>query len=180
MSNNPTIERLNNYSKFVGVFITKFANLEFHLRRVLRAQLGMTEDVFRIVIGFPRTDDALGKLRKLLPALEDEARREVGEGLDRLTNLSRLRNWIVHYGGSPLDDDNYLVRLKPTERSKATGKNYHLFQLQELYNALRDLHTVNILLLIHLDPEFDDAQGEFRNGLFPWQYIPPELEQSRG
>jgi hypothetical protein len=87
------------YFEFVGALITDFANLEFNLRRWLHAHSGMSKEAFQAIVGYPRTDDAISKLKKLLPnTLSAEDKSEVDEAFRQLDRLSKLRNWVVHYG----------------------------------------------------------------------------------
>lgn len=184
MSDTPSdADPLLKYHQFIGWFVTQFAALEFHFRRLLQIHSGLDPDTFEILIGVPRSGEATSKLQKLIQrlALDDLARTEINEAMRQLQSVTKLRDWIVHYGGHPIEGDRMLVRLRPTETSTATGKSYHIFTRQELWYAAIDAQLIQQRLLRHLDtslptylmppPEKDGANKQ------PWRYIPPQLIQ---
>ena len=182
MAENPN--NLMQFFEFVGWFVTEFAKLEHLLRRCLRASTGLSADAFDKIMGYPRTDDATSKLRKLIPpSLSNEAKADVTSALDQLGKLSQLRNWIVHYGGHSVDDppDHFLIRLNPKERSAETGEPYIIIPRPEAWAACADVSSAGWLLTAHLDTaiELETRQLMLEHQPQPWRYKPPRLAQSR-
>ena len=175
------LEQLNEYHRFMGWFLTEFANLEHLLRQLLLDHSGLSPAAFEVLQGFPRTSEVLDRLKKLikLRGLTSNDLAAVDDAATQLKGITKLRDWIVHYGGHPVDGGQFLIRLKPTERSDATGKAFHLFTRDELWSAVQDFHLVRNILRYrldrHLHPEHRKSLeiNGVRNG--PWRYTPPKV-----
>jgi len=175
----------HTYSYFVGHFINEFSKLEFFLRRLLNEVSGLSRHDFAILIGNPRTEEVVSKLRKLTPhRLPADGQDDVTAALKQLEQITRFRNWVVHYGGHDgLTDhpDKFLVRLPPTEVNEATGGAYLLLEREEAWAAASDILTISITVNGWLDPTHssDVRPGRLPGGYpeTPWRYKPPRLRQ---
>lgn len=178
-------DAVSQYHQFLGLFISQFADSEFNIRRLLRIQSGLDDAMFDVLIGLPRSSDATNKLRQLAlkrPDSDNEAKEAVSDALAQLGNVTQLRDWVVHYGGHPTDTGDILIRLKPNQISRTTGKHYHLFKPQELWNAIADIQRINFVLIFRLDPTLSSEElGIIHNfaDRKPWKYKPPPLGGGR-
>lgn len=177
------LERFDEYHKFVGMFITSYADLEYDLRNFLERLSGLGSDSFEVLMGFPRTSEALAKLRKMISLsrdLNDEDRAAINDAFSQLDIVTKLRDRIVHYGGGPAGD-NFIVRARPTDKSPETKASHDFFELQELRNAIWDLSVIKNVLSFRLrNRGWPTEKGLAVSGVkqVPWQYIPPGKRQN--
>lgn len=174
-------DRLHEYHKFVGWFISQYANLEDCLRRLLLQHTGMSVEMFAITIGFPRTSDAINKLRKVIAlnqSLDPDSQAALADAFGQLDLISKLRDRIVHYGGHPINTGEFLVRSKPSDKSRETGEPYDLFDKQELWSAASDLFTIQNVFNYRLGES--ELPNQEVNGVRrePWRYTPPGQRQN--
>lgn len=180
MADVPAADAHNEYHRFVGSFISEYARLEFVLRYVLERLSGMTPETYRVMIGFPRSGEVIKKVRQLAETrnLDEDAKASLDDAFSQLTQITAIRDRIVHYGGHPLTDGDVLVFMKPRPEA-----NHDQFTQQTLWNAVIDLNLINRIVLFRLGPrepaEWINAQE--LNGVRrePWRYKPPESLQNR-
>ena len=182
----PFSEAITQYERFVGSFTGQYANLEAVLRMTLKQHSGLDDELYDILIGFPRTGEIVTKLRKLFPRIvkDPSVRADAVRAFTHLDNVTKLRDRIVHYGGHPVEGDKLLIRTKPTERVEETGEAYILHTRQELWDAHRDLQKIISFVGFHIagwrsrDPEHDTAFSRDAALDEAWLYKPPRLAQN--
>lgn len=180
-SNKP----LDDYFHFVGWFIKQFAELEFSLRSYLLAYSGMDQSRFDVLVGFPNVQETIKKLKELLKqaSLSDDDDKAIKDAFDQLDTIIQLRNRIVHFGGNPIENGQFLIRTKRLKASKATGECYDLFEKKDLWNAALDLQLIQNILsyrlgtIRSLNEEFPDEglHEAMRQSCIrkkPWKYVP--------
>ena len=179
---DPYLEDFNQYLLIVGKYINEFTDLEHRVGRLCFDYSETTERAYRVFMA-KRTQlgDMLGVLKKLiaLQHFEDGVKVALRDAFNQLDHLIALRHRMVHHGGHPLDTRQILIRLKGEDISKETKKNYDLYDLQELRDALIDLNLIGRILMYRLDRTLG---AEFRaaaavNGVRhePWRYKGREL-----
>lgn len=177
---DPFLESINEYHKFLGHFVSQFSNLEFNLRYILQVRSGMTEEQFRVFVGFPRTSEVVSKTRKLaeLANLDDDAKAAVADAFTQLDHIIKVRDRIVHYGGHPIATGEVIVWAKPSGHPRS----FDPFTQQELWDASTDLWLIQQIMTYRLDPTLpesmrpDVAVNAVRRS--PWRYTPPEQRRN--
>lgn len=173
----PSMDDFYKHEAFVGRFVGQFSNLEFNIRRLIVVQSGVSPEIIKILIGFPRTGEAITKLKQLcsLRLSDSKAQSEVEAAFQQLAAITLIRDRLVHYGGHPIGTGEILVRTKPGLKSKTTGEGYDLFSHRTLFDASIDLQQIEYTLLVHLDMTMpDDMRNDMRlNVGKPWRYKSP-------
>lgn len=173
---NPQAE-ITEYHKFVGLFVTQFAFLEFGLRYIISKLAGVSQERFEALVGFPRSGEARAMVKKLadIEPLSDERRSVVNEAFAHLAHIVTLRDRVIHYGGHTTAEGEVMLFTK-----EAIGApKYETHELANLWNATQDLQTITSILALTLIPGLRKASGFPHQKLEAWQYKPPPQPHTR-
>lgn len=154
-----------SYDRFVTALLGQYAALEHALRRHLQNHVRLSDEIYDIVVGFPRTTELVAKLKEVIAlTIEDEAvKAQAAAIFGQLTVITKLRDRVVHFGGHPLDNGKIMIRTKPTEIVLATGKPYALYEITDLFAAYTELMQITSFLSFHLGVVVR-ADGSFLTG----------------
>lgn len=147
------------YYQFLGRFMGQFARTEEHLRRVLLQLSNLDEPYFRVLVGFPRTKDAVAKIRQLIAIIgfKPEGVLALDGAFRQLSHISDLRDNLVHYGGFTGPPETVILRVKPTEMAIDVNEDQRWYSFDELEAAINDLSRFHFTITYILDAYFPEA-----------------------
>lgn len=168
-----------DYHSFVGIFISHYAQLETLLRKIVRQRCGMDDERFEAVVGFPRSGQLRALAQKLvgMDNMPSEDRAMVDDAFQHLAIVTLLRDRVVHYGGSPILDDNVVLFSKGLDE----WDNSDVVPQSDLWDAARDLNRVYIILATKVfSAGKPNPNGETALRLLQsWQYKRPQPPRNR-
>jgi hypothetical protein len=168
---HPELPEVTEYHKFVGLFVTEYAQLEHIIRTVIRVMSGLNEKKHEAIIGFPRSGEARALAKKLadLQDLPSGARTSINGAFDHLSTITLLRDRVVHFGGYETD-----LGILLANKDGSFSREHDITEQKNLWNAAVDLRRIKMILLHHLLVSM--PTGEIREVALqqgPWRYIPP-------
>ena len=157
----------DEYHLFAGKFITAYANLEWGLRWLAKILSGLDDDQYQALVGYPRSGDLRALVKKLadLKDLDAKKRRDVESAFNQLTIISKVRDWIVHYGALSSNEGKTFAVRKNESASSHTE-----FDLEKLKPALDDLYQISKVLTYNLADI--PLTGSF-DGTWRYKPLPP-------
>lgn len=172
MSENP-IDPEREYFLFAGYFVNAYARVEHTLRMALCDLAGIDQEKFGILVGNPRSGDLINKVRKLcdIKITEDNAKEAVIDAFDQLSEITKLRDRVVHYGGFPISRDRTIMLAKGAAPTDLTHSETNL---DNLWAAARDLDLIQSVFVYRIHPAGRTVPEEPINAVRrePWQYTP--------
>lgn len=127
------------YYAALGKFISRYANVEWHLNQLVRHYYGITHQTANIIFGALRVDAAFQHITRLTVAgrVPDDDKVEICAIKGQLGQIASLRNDIVHHGISIKLDDNYLISNADWSFDKAR-EHTHLVSPKALGDISKD------------------------------------------
>lgn len=166
--------RFAKYHSALGEFISEFSSVEWNINNLIRHYCKISRIKSNVLLGPLRMDNALNMLNKLKNAtlilLEDIP--EIGEIVEQLRKINRLRNDIVHYGISGYKEDEGFIITNKFYSYKNKEVISHIVSPEALEKAALDLTMIHarIGLLIYPDMRERRPYGHLLHE--PWRYIP--------
>lgn len=131
----------------LGAFLSRFAQVENMIRRLLIRYVKVTDVVGRALFHSDRVAEMKDAINRVLDATGKAAtKKALDPFFAHLTLISGVRNNIVHWGGHQLESGDYMVtnlHMAPMERARG-----HRVSAKDLRDMVDDLETIGAAFII--------------------------------